>query len=261
MTAEEVEANLGTRRVGASALCFREVDSTNDVAWGSMRGGRCDGLVILADSQRFGRGRHGRSWQSAPGVGLLMSVLLEDDDRRLSPEAVTVASGLAVAEGVERAAGVRCELKWPNDVLADGAKLAGVLVEARSVEGRRGLVVGIGVNVLSSPPGEQVARPATCLADHLPPEGRDPSLRVAVARAILQRLDEHVADIDAGRLEGLHAGWMRRCGMIGERTTVVCAGVSHTGRVVDVSPLEGIELVTDDGLRIHLPAATSTVTV
>ena len=250
-----IRRGLGTLRVGREVLCFSEVESTNDVAWDSVRGWGTDGLVILTEQQRCGRGRQGRSWISEPGRNVLMSVLLRDEDRSLPPDAMTVATGLVVAEAIEQAVGLSVELKWPNDVLLDGAKVAGVLVESRQVDGGAALVIGVGLNAGSAPPVEQVDFPATSLSEHLV----DVPERVELIRALLRRLDEWVLGVAEGRLEGLHDAWVSRCGMLNERVTVLSGGREYVGRVLDVRPLRGLELVNDRGVHMHFPAAETTI--
>ncbi len=252
-----IERGLNVRRVGRSVLCFDEVGSTNDVALAAMGQADSDGLVVLAESQRIGRGRQGRRWVCLPGSGILMSVLLIESPGRDRPgrEAMTIAAGLAVAEAVETSVGLACGLKWPNDVLLEGAKLAGVLAETRTVGGVSATVIGIGVNVNDAPPAKAVDRPATCLADHL----AGPAERVEVVRAMLMRLDEWVGRVEAGQLDELHRGFLARCRMINERVTIRCGGRLHTGRVLDVDPLGGLVLCYDDGSRAYLPAEASSV--
>lgn len=252
-----IERGLSVQRVGRSVLCFSEVDSTNDVAFASAAQGDTDGLAVLAESQRKGRGRLGRRWLSKPGGNVLLSVLLTDADGRsaLAHEAATVAAGLAAAEAVEEAFGLSCELKWPNDVLLEGRKLAGVLGEVRRRGGHRCLVIGIGVNVNSCPPARQVDGPATCIADHR----GEPTERTELVQALLRRLDHWVADIQHGRLAGLHRAWLARCGMVNQRLTVRCAGRRHTGRVLDIDPLKGLVLCGDDGRCVYLPAEKASI--
>ena len=252
-----IERSLAVRRVGRSVLCFDEVGSTNDVALDAMRQAGGDGLVVLAESQRSGRGRQGRRWVCPPGSGILMSVLLLEPPgcERPRHEAMTIAAGLAVAEAVEMSVGLACGLKWPNDVLLEDAKFAGVLAETRTVGGVSGTVIGIGVNVNAAPPVESVDRPATCMADHL----AGPVERVEVVRALLMRLDEWVGRVEAGQLDELHRGFLARCRMINERVTIRCGGRLHTGRVLDVDPLSGLVLCYDDGSRAYLPAEASSV--
>jgi BirA family biotin operon repressor/biotin-[acetyl-CoA-carboxylase] ligase len=250
-----IERDLGTERVGRHVICFGEVDSTNDVARDAARQKHADGLAVLAESQRKGRGRLGRRWVSPAGANLLMSVLLIDRGQCLAHEAVTIAAGLAVAEAVDELLDLSCRLKWPNDVLIDGRKVAGVLVELSKAAHGRAVVVGIGVNVNAAPPASRLAAPATSLAQQVD----EPVERIELARAVLRRLDAWVCGIQAARLEELRKAWLARCGMIHERLTVQCGGRRYVGRAEDIHPLEGLVLVGDHGERIHLPAETSTL--
>jgi BirA family biotin operon repressor/biotin-[acetyl-CoA-carboxylase] ligase len=261
LEASLIERGLNARRIGRNVICFEEVNSTNDVAFDSSRQGGADGLVVLAESQRAGRGRHGRRWASPPGSGILMSALLMDPHRRLAHEPLTIAAGLATAQGIADACGLQPQLKWPNDVLLDGAKLAGILVEVRGKGASRAVVVGIGINANGAPPPADTGRPAACLAESL----GHPVERIEVVRAVLARLDEWVQRLSpAGRpapaqLAALHHEWMQRCGMLNERITVTCAGVPYSGRVLDVSPLDGLVLALDSGRQVTLPAETSSL--
>ena len=115
-------------------------------------------------------------------------------------------------------------------------------------------MIGVGGNVGASPPAEEVDAPATCIADHC-----GAVERVRLVRALLRRLDFWVDRIAGGDLEALHEAWLGRCRMINERITVLSAGVRHTGRVLDVSPLEGLVLSCDDGRHVHLPAVGASV--
>ena len=173
----------------------------------------------------------------------------------LPPEALTIAAGLSAAQGIADACSLVCELKWPNDVLLNGAKLAGVLIEVRRRRRAHLAVIGIGINVNASPPDEDVDCPATSLAAAIGGQVE----RIEVIRAVLRRPDQWVGQILAGRCESLHDQWTARCGMINQRVVVDSDGVRHAGRVLDVSPLEGLALCVDGGAVIHLPAAGATI--
>jgi len=264
LNAHLIERGLGTRRVGRSVLCFGEVDSTNDVAWGAAGQG-ADGLGVLAEHQRRGRGRLGRAWASPPGASLLMSVLLHGTvagPAGLPHDALTVAAGLAVAEGIADAHRLRCELKWPNDVLLDGSKAAGVLVETAGGGAQRDVVVGLGVNVNAAPSADAAPRSA-CLAD----AAGHALERIPLARAVLRRLDGWVARLSDDRaraLDELHTGWLARCGMVNERVEATAPGPDgkprrYVGRVLDVSPLEGLALALDSGTTVRLHADRATL--
>jgi len=246
-----VERALPVERIGRHVVCFGEVDSTNDVAFGSVDASVDEALVVTAESQRAGRGRLGRTWVSESGAGLLTSVLLHRPAADWPQEGLTLAAGVAVAEGVDEVAGVRCELEWPNDVMLDGAKLAGVLVEVR--DGR--VVVGFGINVAAAPPADAIDRRAVCLADAA---GRAIE-RIDLLRSILAALDVRCGELLAGQTDAIHDAWADRCGMINRRVRVAGPGGEVAGRVLDVSPTEGLILETDAGSRHHLPAATSSI--
>ncbi len=122
--------------LGTPRLHFRLTDSTNARARELASRGAPHGTIVTARAQSAGRGRQGRTWVGPPGRALLCSVLLRDPPRLLP-----LVAGVAVAD----VAGPRARVKWPNDVLLDGRKVAGILVEGRPQE--RWMVLGIGLNV------------------------------------------------------------------------------------------------------------------
>src|SRR5688572_13455030 len=147
------------------------VDSTNERALAAIADGTArHGDVHMAEGQSAGRGRLGRGWASASGEGLYLSVVLLPS-APVVPTALTMGAGLAVLEAARALGARRARLKWPNDVLVEGAKLAGILVEARGTAPPHGTapshaVVGIGLNVRQRafPPELEAERPVTSLA-------------------------------------------------------------------------------------------------
>jgi len=250
-----IERGLPAGRIGRHVICFREVDSTNDVAFDSARQADSDGLVVLAESQRIGRGRIGRKWHSPPLANILMSALLMDNREQMHLGGLTVAAGLAVAESIEQRVGLPARLRWPNDVLLEGGKVAGVLTETRRIAERPAVVIGMGINVNACPTPEQVDHLATSIAAQT---GRTVD-RTELIRAVICRLDYWVQQLSDARLEGLHKAWVSRCDMLGARATVICDQRRYVGRVLDISPLDKLVLAADDGRRVSLPAERSTL--
>jgi BirA family transcriptional regulator, biotin operon repressor / biotin---[acetyl-CoA-carboxylase] ligase len=123
-------------RLGRPRLHLRATTSTNDRARELAQAGAPHGTLVTAAEQTAGRGRQGRTWSAPPGSTLLLSVVLRDP-----PALLPLAAALAVAE----VAGARAQIKWPNDVLLDGRKVAGILAEGRPQDGWA--VLGVGVNV------------------------------------------------------------------------------------------------------------------
>ena len=195
------------------------------------------GTVALAEHQTAGRGRSGRSWEDAPATNLLFSLLLEPPADARLPQ-VSLVAGLAVASALEREAMVPALVKWPNDVLIDGGKVAGILLEAT---GRR-VVCGIGINV------NQVR-------DDLPPTPRFPaiSLRVAAGRrfdraavlvAVLAELEHRYEQWLEVGLAGLADDLERRNALRGRRVIV---GGSRNGTADAVAADGRLTVVLDDG--------------
>lgn len=143
-------------RFGDPVVFFAETGSTNDVAVRLAEIGAAEGTAVVALHQTAGRGRFGREWFSPPGAGLYVSVICRN---QAAAPYLTLAGGVAVAEGIRRATGLPVQIKWPNDiVMAGGArrggrrKLAGILAEASSgAEGLHHVVLGFGINIRPAP--------------------------------------------------------------------------------------------------------------
>ena len=171
ITAESFTGNIGTRFIGQRVLYFPRLASTMDLARGEARKGAGKGLVVIADEQTAGRGRKQRSWLSPRGC-IAMSVVLRPRLAYL-PSLIMVAS-LAVVRSIRLVTGLEPRIKWPNDVIINGKKVCGVLIE-NEVTGARVdySIIGRGINVNLSLSGFPDIMPiATSLSDEL---GRDVS--------------------------------------------------------------------------------------
>lgn len=216
--------------LGRPRLHLRATDSTNERARRLASAGAPHGTLVTAGSQSAGRGRQGRTWSAPPGRALLMSVVLREP-----PALLPLGAAVAVA-GV---CGESARIKWPNDVLIDGRKVAGILVEGRPQEGWA--VLGIGLNVAVRP-------------EDLPPElhataaglGREPRDVERVLAEVLEALERTLALPATELLEA----WRARDALRGRRITWsrgegTAAGLDGEGRLV-------VEL--DAGGRVALDA-------
>jgi BirA family biotin operon repressor/biotin-[acetyl-CoA-carboxylase] ligase len=144
----EIGRNLKTQRVGREFHTFEEVTSTHDVAYKMALEGALEGVVVMAESQTQGRGRLNRSWISPAGKNLYLSLILRPD---ISPQVVpnlTYLGAVSTAEALAKSFSLKVELKWPNDVLMKGRKLAGLLNEVKAEPDQVDFVVlGFGVNL------------------------------------------------------------------------------------------------------------------
>jgi len=257
LDAHLIKRNLPVAQIGREVVCLDEVSSTSDVAFNAAVHCHGQALVVTAEFQHAGRGRFGRKWICPHGAGILASVLLFDPRGRLPHEVLTIGAGLAIAEGIEKSTGVQASLEWPNDLVLDGAKLAGVLVEVRGLGGARHVVVGFGINVYTAPPARHIGRKTTFLAEATGAQGTPE--RVEVLRGVLVALDRWVMAIQAGCVDALRDRWRQRCHMVNRRLTFDSARGRVTGRVLDIDPFEGLIVVSDGGQRFCLPAATSSI--
>jgi len=217
------EARLGTRFLGRRLLARAEVESTNDVAWEALAQGMPDGTTVVADAQTRGRGRAGRAWHTGRGKGLALSVLLHGgcEARPVLGGALPLAAGLALARALDRL-GARAELKWPNDVLLGGRKVAGILCESRGVaaaesEAADALVIGAGVNVGEEPADFPALFAGT--ATSLAIEGVRTS-REAVAAEFLNALEPLVSELEEGDRGAVLAAWRERASFWGRTVRV-----------------------------------------
>lgn len=150
---------------GSALLRFETVSSTNDIARDLAASGTPEGLCVIAREQTAGRGRQGRSWTSPAGEGLYVSVVLRPEIPAAESTIITLAAAVAVAETLTADFRMSVDIKWPNDVLASGRKVCGILVESAIENGRlQYAVMGIGVNVAQRFFPDEIRESATSLS-------------------------------------------------------------------------------------------------
>ncbi|HEY7792183.1 MAG TPA: biotin--[acetyl-CoA-carboxylase] ligase [Vicinamibacterales bacterium] len=186
---------------------FPTIGSTNDLAMTSAASGAPEGTTIVADEQTAGRGRRGRTWFSPPGSGLYVSVVLRPAAPDVLTPAVTLltlAAGVALAEGIRAATGLPVNIKWPNDLVIGRRKLAGILAEAVSATGGvQAIVLGFGINIRPAAYPPDLAPRATSLESELG-RGVDRGLVLAEALAgLAARYDE----LRARRFDNILGAW------------------------------------------------------
>lgn len=243
----DLAAALGARAArlgpfGAAIHFFTEIGSTNDAAAALAEQGAPEGTTVVAAAQTAGRGRFGRRWFSPPGAGLYVSVVCRDP---AAAPLLTLAGGVAVADGIRAATGLPVEIKWPNDVIVrSGApvrrrKLAGILAEASSgAAGLQYVVLGFGINLLHAAYPPELADVATSIETEL---GRPPEAG-AVLGETLAALAMRAGELSAGRSEPVLARWralapssrgtvVRWDGPSGQRSGVT-EGIADNGALV-----------------------------
>lgn len=241
LTAEEIEQHHPGAR-WSELQVVAETGSTNDDLLARARDGAADRKVLVADSQRSGRGRLGRRWHSPPGVNLYLSLLWRTAEVELSAlPPLALVAGLAVAEALVEVAGVNARLKWPNDVLIGGRKVAGVLAEAQAAP--PALIIGVGVDVNQ----ERFPQELTPVATSLLLATGEVQDRAALAAAVLRQLERRLDQGLGGGLEGALEEWSARSATLGQR---VRASDGVEGVAEAVAP-SGALMVRDAEGRRH----------
>ncbi len=256
LSAASITAALATQRLGRPVLYFPLIGSTNDVAHERAAAGAPDGLLVIADEQRAGRGRLDRRWWAPPSSSLLMSLLLRPSLPLDRAGQLTMCLGLAAVEGIEAVTGLRPALKWPNDLLLDGRKLGGMLTELRLDGERLGYaVLGLGVNVNVNFSALTSTSASAPMPHELPGTAISLSMvlghtvdRLVLLAAILARCEMWYERTLAG--QSPHAAWAARLDTVGRRVTVTTAAGAMVGRAVGVTPA-GALLVGDDAGAEH----------
>ncbi len=239
LMAEDLQARLAPQALGREILVFEETSSTNDVVAQLAASGRGEGTVVFAETQTRGRGRHGRSWVSPKGKGLWFSVLLRP---RFAMPRLTIAASVAVA----RVAGERARIKWPNDVMWDGQKVAGILSEARG----NVAILGVGLNVHAAdwPPGATSLEQAT---------GR-PQDRVGLAVRLLAELDRCYQQA-ARQFDAISEEWADRCTTLGRQLVVTMGARRIEGQAYALDENGALILRKDNGQTERILGADVTV--
>jgi BirA family transcriptional regulator, biotin operon repressor / biotin---[acetyl-CoA-carboxylase] ligase len=244
IAADRIHARLTSRVIGRTLNVVEAIGSTNDAAMAAGRAGAPEGLAILADRQERGRGRSGRAWASLPGVGLYTSILLRPSVPPRQAPLLTIVAGLAVADAIKAFVRIEPSLKWPNDVLLDGRKVAGILTEMATVGQQIGyVVVGIGINVRHRSTDFPADVQATATSIELIAGRR--AERGEVAVAVYNALDRWYAAFCAGERIGILAEARARTATLGRLVTVRAGSEQWVGTALDLDG-EGALLVQDE---------------
>lgn len=230
-------------RAGFQVLTFETIGSTNDAAMALARVGGSDRCWVVAREQTSGRGRHGRVWASPPGNLYASLLLLDAVPIELAPQLGFVA-GVALAHGLRAlvAQDARLKLKWPNDVLFDGAKLGGILLEGTAVpEGHVASIIGIGVNCGSYP--RDLAYPATALSESGAARSTPQDVFLSLSAEIAHWLDVFTRGFAAIRQE-----WLSLAAGLGAPIKVSTPARHLEGRFQTIDATGRLMLENDSGV-------------
>lgn len=259
LQAQQIVAGLPAGSlIGRQIVCLDVAGSTNSEAFHLAETGAAEGTVVLADRQTAGKGRLGRQWASPGGVNLYLSVILRPPLPPYEAPQLTFLSAVAVARAIEGETGLQPAIKWPNDLLVGGCKVAGLLNEMSAETDQVGFVVlGIGVNLnmtVDQFPSD-LRSPATSLAIAA---GR-PVPRMPFAIKLLTELDREYSRFLSEGFGPVRAEWASRCNAFGRQVSVAMgtqilqgpfAGIDHDGALLLLLPDGRLERVMSGDVTV-----------
>jgi BirA family biotin operon repressor/biotin-[acetyl-CoA-carboxylase] ligase len=248
LDADGILRGLKTKRIGKKILVFDTVLSTNDTAAQYANEPGNDGFVIIAEHQTAGKGRAGNKWYSEKGQSLLCSVVLINE--KLNSELLCLAIAVATAEAIGEAA----RIKWPNDVILNDKKVAGILLESKQTGHGRDYVIGIGINCHQKEFSDELYSIATSIDL----ETGKTCDRILLTRRLLCSIEQWIHSAHT-KSETVIEEWKRRSLLLGQRTKVIHDGKEFSGNCVGIDPNAGLILQLDSGTLGFFPANQTTV--
>ncbi|MHC4124316.1 MAG: biotin--[acetyl-CoA-carboxylase] ligase [Planctomycetota bacterium] len=238
LDADKIKAGLKTKCIGSEIIVFKSTASTNEIATKYAKNKGNDGLVIFTEQQTKGRGRAGSKWLSGICDSVLCSIVLTKG--KYYPELLSLTCAVAVAEAVDRQA----KIKWPNDIILNEKKIAGILVESRQYDENAAFIIGIGVNCHQKP--NEFPDELKSTATSIDIETQTTCDRISIAKRLLSSVENCLNIADKNRDEIIEH-WRKLSILLGQRTTVNFNRKKFTGNCIGVDPEKGLILRLDKG--------------
>ncbi|MDF2987584.1 MAG: birA, biotin-(acetyl-CoA-carboxylase) ligase [Eubacterium sp.] len=241
------------QKIGKQIIHFEEIDSTSNYAKKIGNEGCRHGTVVVAEKQTLGRGRIGRPWQSGSNHGLWFSTVLRPELEPEQVQIVTLAASVAVIEGIARGEGINCGIKWPNDIILDNSKLAGILTELSAEPGHVNyLVVGIGININQDLKDfdPELQNKATSLKIHA---GKKIS-RVRLLESILTSFEEIYNIMLEGNTGEIINRWNKYSVTIGKEVKIVYRDIEYIGTAKSIASDGKLVVRCKDGTEKEISA-------
>lgn len=288
----EIMDGLGTKIAGTDVVYFDETASTNTYAAKLAADGCAEGMTVVAGTQTHGRGRLGRSWESPKGKGIYLSIVLRPPMAPAETPIFTLAAAVAAVKAIYDVTGIRTGIKWPNDIIFEGKKICGILLEMNSEADRvNWLILGIGINysqtesdfpeeirdraisVLSASGGGMPGDDAPHGLERMPGEdashgqGRTPGEdlyrrrenghdgregRLSLIRALLRGIDDVYQDILSGKNNGILDEWRKYSVTLGKEVRFRLKNAEYTGTAADITESGSLLVDCSDGVRREL---------
>lgn len=242
LDSDKIEANLRTKRIGKQILVYESTSSTNDIAAEYAKNRENDGLAVFAEQQIAGKGRAGARWLSGRAESILCSIVLTTS--KCSAELLSLTAAVAVAEAIGKVAGNLAKIKWPNDIIINGKKVAGILLESKRIDRRNIYILGIGINCHQT----QDAFPLQLqsVATSIDIESGTACDRASLARRLLASID-HWLQIAERNNAKVTDQWRKLSILLGRRVGLVFNHKEYRGNCVGIDPEKGLILQLETG--------------
>jgi BirA family biotin operon repressor/biotin-[acetyl-CoA-carboxylase] ligase len=249
-----IKSNLAAARIGKEIVIYKSTSSTNDIAAEYAKAGwKNDGLVVFAEHQTKGRGRRASVWHSQPSKSILCSILLCGQD--VKPDELVLACAVAVCETIGRCGKSEAKIKWPNDILLNDKKVAGILVEGITIKKQKFFVVGIGINCHQRK--EDFPQELALTATSIDIQSEGACDRNRIAKRLLVNLDHYLSS--GVNREKITEKWKAVSILLGKHIIVKHDGRYFTGHCIGVEPSEGLIIQLERGGVKIFDAASTTI--
>ena len=239
---DKIKANLKTKRIGRKILVYNRTSSTQTIAAEYAKNKQNDGLVIFAEEQTAGRGRADNKWYSSRSESILCSIVLTDS--RLNAELLSLTCAVAVAEAIGSSAKGQAKIKWPNDIMLNGKKVAGILLESKTDNSGNTCIIGIGINCHQKK--DSFGLELQSIATSIDLESHSTSDRIWLAKRLLSSM-EHWLDVAAQTSDKVIDQWRDLSVQLGHRVKLIYNGREFSGNCIGIDPEKGLILQLDSG--------------
>ncbi|MHC4131687.1 MAG: biotin--[acetyl-CoA-carboxylase] ligase [Planctomycetota bacterium] len=251
---DKIQAGLKTKRIGRKVLVYDSTTSTNDIAAEYAKNIDHDGLVIFAEQQTTGRGRTGTKWFTGYGDSILCSIVLVEN--KCSAELLSLVSAVAAAQAIRENSDILAQIKWPNDILLNRKKVAGILLESKQHENQIFYILGIGINCNQTKNDfpEEIRKTATSISLEM----NSYCDRISLIQELLTSI-EHWLKIAQKSSKKVISQWQELSILYHHRVKLLYDGKKFSGNCIGINPQEGLILQLDSGGTRFFHAAQTSI--
>ena len=240
----EIEPFLNTKCIGRNIKYFDTLDSTNTTAYKFAKEGAFEGTAIIAEKQTKGRGRLSREWTSPKNKGIYTSIILRPNMAPYQAPGITLVAAVSVAEALRSSTGIEASIKWPNDILINNKKIAGILTEMEAEsDSIKFIILGIGINLNAK--FTELPKGSTSAFEEL----HRKVLRFEIAVALFQKLEENYNIFNKEGFSPIRDKWHDLSATLGRRVRATCINRKIEGEAVGIDTDGALKIRLDNGFH------------